>query len=271
MRSQGFSELRSVVEDSERNFREYKPGEWLTNRPLRHDPETHDEAYGDVLPTYTNEFGKTKTFLDVIGEKIEAGQQVRWLDIGCGTGRALLEARELFPPESLDLVGLGSSLDLDRPFFDVRGVLQDPTRSALENGDIKFVHGGFIGCEPKVHPPFDVITAVYSTMYVGVDYPTIKIYQKIHRMLKDEGYAFIYPLDIPDIVFAHNNFRIPFDQFQRQCHGIDIKAQDRGVVMRRNVPVFPLDFEGEIYQMDNHTIKLRGPVPEKVGPVTGFS
>lgn len=106
---------------------------------------------------------------------IVARRPGRWLDVGCGEGRALLEAESLLP--ETELVGI----DLVDHFR------AHPVRVRFLVGPVREVEPG---------GPFDLITAVHALHYVGDKLGTL---ERLRRWLTPEG-TLVAHLDLAQVL-----------------------------------------------------------------------
>lgn len=105
-------------------------------------------------------------FLD-ISRIIESSsrEEFTWLDVACGTGRALIEAKRMFPDINIQAIDL---VDFRDPDF--------------ENSAIGFFEGSVSDFETKIR--FDLITCVHGFHYFG---DKLGILSKLVGLLDEKG------------------------------------------------------------------------------------
>ncbi|WP_440098365.1 class I SAM-dependent methyltransferase [Streptosporangium sp. H16] len=87
--------------------------------------------------------------LEVLRERVKAGRRVRWLDLCCGSARALFEVSRHLGDEA-EIVGV-----------DLVDFFAGPSRPPR----LRLVTASITGWEPE--EPFDLITCVHGLHYVG--------------------------------------------------------------------------------------------------------
>jgi SAM-dependent methyltransferase len=109
--------------------------------------------------TGSNGYGR-ELGLDVLGElrrRVAAGGTVRWLDLCCGSGRALFEAAA-----ACDRLGIGDRVDTTGVdlvgYFDTAPPYRTPVR---------LVTASVATWTPPARTRFDLITCVHGLHYVG--------------------------------------------------------------------------------------------------------
>jgi SAM-dependent methyltransferase len=133
---------------------------------------------------YVRELGFSP--LDFLRERVASGHLVAWLDLCCGTGRALIQAARLLRDEGLsdgiaivgvDLVGM-----FDRP---------DPGLQRL-----RLVEASLTAWRPDRQ--FDLITCVHGLHYVG---DKLGLIARAASWLAEDG-LFVASLDLHNLKFA---------------------------------------------------------------------
>lgn len=133
--------------------------------------------------TGKNSYAKDLSFnpLELLAERIETTGSAAWLDLCCGSGRALIEAATVFSDEKRRLRIVGVDLI---PMF-------QPFSPTLEN--LKLLQTSIEDFEPNER--FDLITCVHGLHYVGDKLTAIR---KATSRLKNDG-VFLANLDLNNL------------------------------------------------------------------------
>lgn len=121
--------------------------------------------------------------IEFLKERLDFQQQVSWLDLCCGTGKALIEAGSIFSEEGLvsrvKLIGvdLVSTFDLYAEKFPFLHLYEASLTSWLPNS------------------PFDLITCVHGLHYIG---DKLSLIQKAASWLTENG-LFIANFDLSSL------------------------------------------------------------------------
>lgn len=230
---------RNLVMESRRQFE--KSDSWVIERGLSRPPDIlfreGTEQYLDVLPLLDG-----KNFLEYIALfGREQLRTVRWIDIGCGAGLALLDARKHFKGKlvNLKITGLGHNQDTNTYLRDIpRGVSRGPTKEDLEKENIKFVHGNFIDSGKLFGgEKFDVITSCFC-LY-AIDYPHWSLIKKVWRLLENGGVAFIAPFSFPRLVDKKTGGISSLSDYLRENYQLKIGENRGGVSFEKTRPSLP--------------------------------
>lgn len=119
--------------------------------------------------------------LDAMRSYAEAGKSVRWLDLCCGTGKAIMDAAKIVRQEGLSIEIVGVDLV---PMFDPAGT---------DLPSLTLVAASLHHWEPD--DPFDLITCVHGLHYVG---DKLGLLQRAVRWLKPGG-RFVGHLDMNNV------------------------------------------------------------------------
>ena len=122
--------------------------------------------------------------LEFLKARLAPGRTVTWLDLCCGTGRALIEAAEIVHAEDLgvEIVGVDLVGMFDRPDPDLRCLRLVETSLSTWRPD----------------RPFDLVTCVHGLHYFG---DKLALLARAASWLVDDG-LFVANLDIANIKLA---------------------------------------------------------------------
>jgi SAM-dependent methyltransferase len=146
---------------------------------------------------------------------------VRWLDLCCGTGRALIEAAQSLLQESPGLDGQITGIDLVDMFL--------PLPSELPGLKLQTV--SVLSFEPT--ELYDLITCVHGLHYIG---DKLRLIQKAATWIKPDGYLFAN-LDSKNL---------------KQIGGNQIKPTNSGGILR------DLKQNGLVYNARRHLLTCEG-------------
>jgi len=150
-----------------------------------------------------------------------AGQPLRWLDLCCGEGRALLQASTCLPP-AFELVGL-----------DLVGMFAPE----LEARSVRLVVDSIHAWQPEA--AFDLITCVHGLHYLG---DKIGVLERIASWLTAEG-CFVANFDPASIVDESGaSLGRQLSRSLRDAPGVTYDARKKRVRMEGN-RTFRLPFE----------------------------
>lgn len=138
--------------------------------------------------TGSNGYAKELGFhpLEILKERCVAGQAAAWLDLCCGSGKALIEAARLVDEQGLaamveivgvDLVGIFATRDPDKPF-------------------VQLVEASLSSWTPDCR--FDLITCVHGLHYVG---DKLGLIARAMSWLTQDG-LFVANLDVANLKFS---------------------------------------------------------------------
>ncbi|MDO4965207.1 MAG: class I SAM-dependent methyltransferase [Lachnospiraceae bacterium] len=137
----------------------------------------YDNAISDTLPYYMDFFEQTFEVVEQCGF-----EQLKWLDLGCGTGT--LEEKAL------------------KRFGDIHFVLVDPSsemlymaKEKLKNEDVQYLNCGSDSIDFK--DCFNVVTAIQSHHYMK-EQERVKATKNVLNALKDGGIYICFENVIPD-------------------------------------------------------------------------
>lgn len=167
-----------------------------------------------------NSYAKDLAF-DPIGfllARLEKQSRVAWLDLCCGTGKALVEAAQAFQHQHLadrvDLLGV----DLVPMFYPV-----DPGWALLE-----LRQASLSSWQPD--RPFDLITCVHGLHYLG---DKLGLLQRAASWLKEDG-LFLGNLDVSNIRLAGLPDAAPLVRRALRRNGFEYDTRRRLIVCRGN-------------------------------------
>ena len=112
---------------------------------------------------------------DFLKQKLARQKNVRWLDICCGSGKALIEAAEIFADKNLEIIGI-----------DLVGMFD---KIPQNQKNLQFVETSFEDYETS--SKFDLITCVHGLHYIG---DKLEFITKSVSWLKTDG-IFLANLD----------------------------------------------------------------------------
>lgn len=178
--------------------------------------------------TGSNSYAKDLSFnpIKFLGERIETNGSAAWLDLCCGSGRALIEAANVFSGE-------GHSRRLRIIGVDLAGMFQS-VPSVLEN--LKLLQTSIEDFEPNER--FDLITCVHGLHYIGDKLTAI---QKAVGRLENGG-VFLANLDLNNLklIEGQKSNRI-IAAFLRK-HGFAFDSR-RHLLVRAGGKKFEMPFE----------------------------
>jgi len=176
---------------------------------------------------YTKELGFHP--LDFLKEQGTSGHRVAWLDLCCGTGKALIEAARITASEGwaqrLEIVGV-----------DLVGMFLEPD-PGLEN--LRLVEASLRAWQPA--RTYDLVTCVHGLHYVGDKLGTIA---RALSWLTEDG-KFAANLDLENVRLGDpsGTKRTLFADLRRS--GLEIDRRRRLLVCRgRTTPSFPYRYLG---------------------------
>ena len=125
----------------------------------------------------SNSYEKELSFevLDFLKQRLAKHKKVNWLDICCGSGKALIEATQNFNSQNVEIIGV-----------DLAGMFDEIPPSL---NCIKFIETSFEKFQTEKE--FDLITCVHGLHYIG---DKLKFIQKAISTLKPNG-IFLSNLD----------------------------------------------------------------------------
>lgn len=134
----------------------------------------------------SNGYGKELGFdpLDFLKERVVLGRRVAWLDLCCGTGRALIQAAKVAETEALDVEIVG--VDLVGRFDRVEPGL----------GGLRLVEASLSVWRPD--RCFDLITCVHGLHYIG---DKLGLVGRVASWLAEDG-QFVANLDPKNVKIA---------------------------------------------------------------------
>lgn len=134
-----------------------------------------------------NSYEKELSFhiVEFLKLQIKKEQQINWLDLCCGQGKALIEAANILAEQNLSSNIRITGVDLVSMFAPIPSNLKLP----------KLIESSFEDFQPNY--PFDLITCVHGLHYIG---DKLGFLQKTVSWLKDDG-IFLANLDIANLKF----------------------------------------------------------------------
>lgn len=155
----------------------------------------------------------------------------RWLDVCCGSGRALLQAEPLLPP-SIELVGLDLvGFFCERPARSRVVLVEAPLRT--------FTPGAL---------PLDLITCVHGLHYVG---DKLGALQRLGRWLAPDGLLLAH-LDLDNVLLEGRPRRRQLLSWLRQA-GFGYDSRRHLITLRGPCRPWPLAFLGARASGPNYT------------------
>lgn len=122
--------------------------------------------------------------LDVPRGALGEGRSAAWLDLCCGSGKALIEAARIAHDEGLDVEIVG---------VDLAGMFR---RADPDLNRLRLVEASLTNWRPDRH--FDLITCVHGLHYVG---DKLELIARAASWLTEEG-LFVASLDLHNLKFA---------------------------------------------------------------------
>ena len=173
-----------------------------------------------------NSYEKDLSFnpLEFLQKRLLKNEPVSWLDICCGTGRALIEAAHFF-------AGFGQAENLSGKLqitgIDLAGMFQE---YPAELKYLKLLESAVEEFEPR--QKFDLITCVHGLHYVG---DKLSIIQKAARLLKEDG-IFLANLELRNLklVEKQNSHQVFSDFFRQQGFAVDTRKHLLSLKDQRN-------------------------------------
>lgn len=180
-----------------------------------------------------NSYQKDLSFdpLEFLAERLRTNESVAWLDLCCGSGKALIEAATVFADKYSPDENLSNHLQIIG--IDLAGIFQ-PFPCELKH--LRLLETSVEDFETVQE--FDLITSVHGFHYIG---DKLSIVQKYARTLKADG-LFLANLDLRNLKFiGKQNSSRTFSRFLRG-HGFTVDNRKHLLVLngRRN---FELPFE----------------------------
>lgn len=250
-----YSQIREMVYSSRVSFE--KDITQVTTRRLSKPEETekinYSAGYLELLPRFEG-----LNFVEWIRKNYrETGKQVKILDIGCGSGFALIDLRKLFPFEQLSITGIGNRKDIEVNKKDYpRGIYNTKTEETLSKLNINFLHQNFIDSYRSFEPgSFDIITAVHSLD--NIRYPQVSVLKKVWRLLKFNGIAFMRPffLELVDsnIFSFHSSSAL---EYLKDTCNLDLEIGNSAELsIRKTQDSFPNIFEPSLRDFNKVCLK----------------
>ena len=173
---------------------------------------------------YTRELGFNP--LDFIVEAVRTNKNVRWLDLCCGTGQALIEAAHTIYDQGLSQQVEIIGVDLVGLFAPVNGMPFSP----------QFIEASLSVWQPD--RPFDLVTCVQGLHYIG---DKLELLARAVSWLTVDG-RFAASLSLENVVVSNtkNATRIVAAELRRQ--GLSYDAR-RKRVMRQGRATIDLPFQ----------------------------
>jgi len=228
---------------------------WVITRRLQRPadqpwPDNGNSGYLEVLPTFGGQ-----TFVDLIAAGVEQGRKMSLLNIGCGAGLALLDLRERFSPDQLEIVGLGNRRDTEKPLDDIaRDVSRKSTAGDLEKAKIRFIYGNFVNSREILGSrSYDIITAVACLDWIP--YPGFALFKKVWRLLKGKGVAFVAPFNLR-LIEPGKKETTSFFRFLKE-KGLEVEGNRGGVAFRKTQPNIPNIFASTLGLASTDGVILR--------------
>lgn len=154
-------------------------GDYITNRPLVRHEEHVTETYARYLPTFNG-----KTLIEILNEKAQGGTPPALLDLGCGSGQALLDlANAARIP--LSLTGITSYPYQSDSLVHRRKLKRKKIN--IKEGDIQDLKAVI----PK--NSMDVVVSVQAFFYLADPWIALK---QTYDILKPGGVALISPFPL---------------------------------------------------------------------------
>lgn len=174
-----------------------------------------------------NSYAKELFFnpLEYLKNRLEKEEQVAWLDLCCGSGRALIEAARFFVAENLDVRITIIGIDLV-PMFD---------SFSPELKCLQLIESSVLDFKPQLS--FDLITCIHGLHYIGDKLLLIK---KASAWLKQNG-IFLTHLDLNNLKFEDGQTaKTIVREFRKNGFEYDTKKH---LLTGKGRKVFNLDYE----------------------------
>lgn len=156
--------------------------------------------------------------LDFLKKKLSVQDHVRWLDLCCGTGRALIEAAQIIHDEGLDSHVEIVGVDLVKMFFEQPSEVKCLT---LEASSVS--HWWAL-------KPFDLITCVHGLHYIG---DKLGLISNAAQWLTDDG-LFVANLDLNNFKFGNGHSAARSVAAQLRLHGFQYDSRKKLVSRERH-------------------------------------
>lgn len=174
-----------------------------------------------------NSYAKDLFFnpLEFLKERLETKEQIAWLDLCCGSGRALIEAARFFAGENFNSRIEITGVDLVAMF--------DSFPSELKS--LRLIESSVTDYEPATS--FDLITCVHGLHYVG---DKLRVIQNASSWLKDDG-IFLAHLDLNNLKF---NYGYSAKTIVRELRKNDFEYDTKKhLLTKRGRKIFNPDYE----------------------------
>lgn len=174
-----------------------------------------------------NSYAKELSFnpLDFLKERLKTQEQITWLDLCCGTGRALIEAAQHLASENagpqLKIIGV----DLV-PMFD---------SYSPELKFLQLIESSVVDWTPS--HSFDLITCVHGLHYIG---DKLHLVQKSCEWLKPDG-IFLAHLDLNNFKFEDGQIAGKTIARELKKRGLEYEAK-KHLLICRGKKVFNLNY-----------------------------
>lgn len=175
-----------------------------------------------------NSYAKELFFnpLEYLKERLQQEEQVSWLDLCCGSGRALIEAAQFFADENLceriRIIGV----DLVDMF--------DSFPSELKY--LKLIESSVVDFQPSFS--FDLITCVHGLHYIG---DKLQFIQNSSAWLKEDG-IFLANLDLNNLKLDEGRLAGKTVVRELRKSGFEYDSR-KHLLIRKGRKVFTLDYK----------------------------
>jgi len=164
--------------------------------------------------------------IDYLKERLQTKEQVAWLDLCCGSGRALIEAARIFAGENLGTKIKIVGVDLVS-MFDL---------CPSEFSFLQLLESSVVDYQPTTS--FDLITCVHGLHYVG---DKLQLIQNASGWLKDDG-LFLSHLDLNNLNFENGQAAGKLIVRELRKNGFEYDAK-KHLLKREGRKVFNLNYK----------------------------
>lgn len=181
-----------------------------------------------------NSYEKELSFeiVEFLQKRTKTNQKIRWLDLCCGQGKALIEAANILVKQNLNSNIEITGVDLVSLFAPIPPKLEFP----------KLIECSFENFIPNYE--FDLITCVHGLHYIG---DKLEFLQKTSSWLKDDG-VFLANLDLTNFKISNEKFAGKIIAKELQKKGFEYNSKKHLIICRGKKEI---DFKFEYLGADD--------------------